>query len=54
MEFIGYTEHAMCSTPPNLAVKWYFEWVLKLAEKWKTTRLKAEMTRLKEYRDDEV
>ena len=28
--------------------------VLKLAEKRKTTRLKAETTRLKECRDDEV
>ena len=28
--------------------------LLKLAEKWKTTRLKAEMARLKECRDDEV
>ena len=28
--------------------------LLKLAEKRKTTRLKAEMTRIKERRDDEV
>jgi hypothetical protein len=26
--FVGYTEHAMGSTPPNIAVKWNFEWVM--------------------------
>ena len=26
--FVGYTEHAMRSTPTNVAVKRYFEWIL--------------------------
>jgi hypothetical protein len=30
-KFVGYTEHAMCSTPPNIAVKGYFEWVMNAA-----------------------
>ena len=27
-DFVGYAEHVMCSSPSNIAVKWYFEWVL--------------------------
>jgi hypothetical protein len=27
-KFVGYAEHAMGGTPPNIAVKRYFEWVM--------------------------
>jgi hypothetical protein len=30
-KFVGYTEHAMGSTPPNIAVKRNFEWLRNAA-----------------------